>query len=155
MRSSVPDLLSKIVLYKPRIFVFVGKVIWTHVLPSLSKLADQEDTSKTTTKAKTNTKVSSEFGLQKIKIAHSASDHNDVKETLLYVVPSTSGLCRVSVSKPLAHLHKRKHVYSSPPLEQSIRMLALFQGIKTILGQAKDDDIDTSGFLCVSWPNGN
>jgi hypothetical protein len=85
MRSSAPALLAKLARYRPRLVVFVGKVNWTAVQHALRPLS-----------AGALDKTKSVFGLQPVKLAYPAEAERP-SETLLYVVPSTSGLCRVKV----------------------------------------------------------
>jgi uracil-DNA glycosylase len=81
MRAAAPALLGKLAHHAPKLVVFVGKVNWTHVRHALAAFS-----------AGALGKVSaSAFGLQPAKLVHARG------ETLLYVVPSTSGLCRVKV----------------------------------------------------------
>jgi hypothetical protein len=84
MRAAAPALLAKLAHHAPKLVVFVGKVNWTHVWHALAALSAGR-------LEKPKAKGTDAFGLQPAKLVHARG------ETLLYVVPSTSGLCRVKV----------------------------------------------------------
>ncbi|KAI0765440.1 uracil-DNA glycosylase-like protein [Fomes fomentarius] len=85
--DGVPGLLRKIVGRRPRIVCFVGKAIWeSFILVKGKGKARAKQVAK-----KRNVKPTFIYDLQPFKVVHEAED-GIVRETLLFVVVSTSGL---------------------------------------------------------------
>ncbi|KAL4073597.1 uracil-DNA glycosylase-like protein [Scleroderma citrinum] len=95
IKASIPAFLRKISRHKPRFVCFVGMGIWEVVQSTLSRMALSSDTADGNKKANRKQKESG-LSLQPYKLVHPSqelSDHTDgiVSETLIFVVPSTSG----------------------------------------------------------------
>ncbi|OCH86011.1 DNA glycosylase [Obba rivulosa] len=77
--GGVPVLLQKIARYRPRVVCFIGKGIWAEFQP-------------TTMRRKVTKTRAPDFayGIQPYKIVHRVKE-TSVKETLFFVMPSTSG----------------------------------------------------------------
>ncbi|KAI0062782.1 DNA glycosylase [Artomyces pyxidatus] len=106
---AVPSVLAKIARYKPRMFCFVGKGIWTDVERVLKKASTKPATSmldssappspaanvstpKRKGRAKKTPPPEFVYGVQPYKVVHDVKpDASNVRETLFFVVPSTSG----------------------------------------------------------------
>jgi hypothetical protein len=93
MRPSVSSLLAKILAYRPTIVCFVGKDIWREF-----HFVVKAGTAGKDTKTKRKEKEKEEWNEpRRWKVVH-PSDGGAVRETYIFVVSSTSGLCRDKVS---------------------------------------------------------
>ncbi|TDL22054.1 DNA glycosylase [Rickenella mellea] len=102
MVDSVPSFLVKVAKFRPYIVCFVGKGIWDIVEKALNAKLGAETMNETTeassaspkkgaspAKVRSPKKPKSTFGLQAFKFVH--GDNENVKETLFFCSPSTSG----------------------------------------------------------------
>ncbi|EGO29256.1 hypothetical protein SERLADRAFT_456783 [Serpula lacrymans var. lacrymans S7.9] len=129
MIKSVPTLLAKITRFRPRFVCFVGMGIWEVVREGLlqtvsSPLADGNKS------IKVKGKKPASLGLQPYKYVHPrplVSGTDAITETLLFVVPSTSG---------------RVVRY------QLTDKITFFETLKD-LKEMKQSDIDTSDMLAI------
>ncbi|KAG2138509.1 DNA glycosylase [Suillus clintonianus] len=104
--SSVPVLLSKLALHRPRFLCLVGISNWEIVEEALLQMSTGPSKASVPPKASKTSKTSrasqaspkNNIGLQPFKLCYSAiagpaSDNSaNISETLIFVVPSTSGL---------------------------------------------------------------
>ncbi|TFY80703.1 hypothetical protein EWM64_g3308 [Hericium alpestre] len=143
MASSVPTLLAKIRRLRPRVVCFVGKLMWGNVARVLKKVAvappgaDQATSSSRSASPATRGKGKGKgrkgrkgkkdknegYGLQPLKVVHDAAEDGAVRETLFFVVPSSS---------PRVVSHQ---------LDDKVELFAL---LKEQVDQAKRGVLDTS-----------
>ncbi|KAA1475236.1 DNA glycosylase [Dentipellis sp. KUC8613] len=148
MSLSVPSILRKIQLHRPRIICFVGKGIWQAVERVLKKSAvypevkveegasaeDEKPAVPTKGKGKAKAKKKSDpdagLGLQPLKVVHAPkAEEGAILETLFYVVPSTSG-------RVISH-----------QLPDKIRLFTILKGH---VDDSKAGTLDTSAMAVVS-----
>lgn len=103
MKAAVPTLLQKISRFKPRFVCFVGMGIWEVIQTALSQMTMpsatmsqtarpvQQKTSKDGKNKANERKKGNGLGLQSYKFVYPADADGKVSETLIFVVPSTSG----------------------------------------------------------------
>ncbi|KAL4068634.1 uracil-DNA glycosylase-like protein [Scleroderma yunnanense] len=102
IKASIPAFLRKISRHKPRFVCFVGMGIWEVVQSTLSRMALSSDTaesqgrvqqkpSKSGNKKANRKQKESGLSLQPYKLVHPVDANGIVSETLIFVVPSTSG----------------------------------------------------------------
>ncbi|KAF8429464.1 uracil-DNA glycosylase-like protein [Boletus edulis BED1] len=125
MVDSVPAFLDKLARHRPRFVCFVGMVIWEIVRNSLAKLS-QQGMKKL---EKGRSKKKNQMGLQTYKLLYGNEIAGLPQETLLFVVPCTSG---------------RVVQYQIPD------KIALFTKLQTLV-RMPSSEIDTSGMECVVW----
>ncbi|TFY54345.1 hypothetical protein EVG20_g9740 [Dentipellis fragilis] len=147
MSLSVPSILRKIKLLRPRIICFVGKGIWQSVERVLKKSAvypeaktadgasaeDEKPVASAKGKGKgkpKKPKADSGLGLQPLKVVHAPkAEDGATLETLIYVVPSTSG-------RVISH-----------QLPDKIKLFAILKGH---VDDSKAGALDTSTMAVVS-----
>jgi len=98
MVASVPTFLDKVRKWRPGMVCFVGRSMWLCVEKGLqmlcepSALSPRPGTPKRPGKKGNKKNRNEGYGMQPYKIVHpSLDEHDAVEETLLFVVPSTSG----------------------------------------------------------------
>lgn len=96
MATSVPAFLSKVARWRPRIVCFVGRGIWLCVEKALQQPLGTSARPKPPSSPRKKTRKGKDegYGLQPYKAVHPSADRDEistVRETLFFVVPSTSG----------------------------------------------------------------
>ncbi|KAN0085665.1 Uracil-DNA glycosylase-like protein, partial [Tylopilus felleus] len=124
MVTSVPAFLDKLARHRPRFVCFVGMVIWEIVRDSLARLLRQGTVKR---KQRAKNKEKNQMGLQTYKLVYGNSIAGLPEETLLFVVPCTSG---------------RVVQY------QLTDKIALFTELQTLV-KTPSSEIDTSRMECV------
>ncbi|KAF8552142.1 DNA glycosylase [Imleria badia] len=125
MVASVPAFLDKLARHRPRLVCFVGMIIWEIVRNSLVEFPPQGSTKRI---EKRKNRKKSQLGLQAYKLVY----ENTIslpRETLLFVVPCTSG---------------RVVQYQLPD------KIALFTELQVLVNMPPFE-IDTSRMECVVW----
>ncbi|KAG1730319.1 uracil-DNA glycosylase-like protein [Suillus lakei] len=133
--SSVPILLSKLALHRPRFLCLVGISNWEILEKALLQMST--GSSKASKPSKASRASAKNVGLQPFKlcysvIANSLSDTSaNISETLVFVVPSTSGLVTQ---------------YQLPA------KVKFFAQLKSLVDQPPSE-LDTSEMKCIAVPH--
>ncbi|KDQ53779.1 hypothetical protein JAAARDRAFT_72403 [Jaapia argillacea MUCL 33604] len=132
MKASVPQLLAKIKEYHPRIVCFVGKGMWDIVESVIKRSSNPGSKIKRGSPRNKDAAKSKDAGLKlrPYKMVHEG-DHLVIKETLFFVVPSTS-------ARVISHQLPDK--------------IKLFADLRTCLTQVIASQIDTTDMLVVDVP---
>lgn len=125
--SSVPILLSKLALHRPRFLCLVGISNWEILHKALLQMTGTTGPSKasgSTGASKASRTSTKNIGLQPFKLCYSttAGPVNDtsanISETLLFVVPSTSGLVtQYQLPAKIKFFAQLKSLVDQPPSE--------------------------------------
>ncbi|KAG0699213.1 uracil-DNA glycosylase-like protein [Suillus ampliporus] len=134
--SSVPTLLSKLALHRPRFLCLVGKSNWEIVKKALVQMSTgPSKASGSSGVSKASQASAKNIGLQPFKLCYPATAGPDASantsETLLFVVPSTSGLVTQ---------------YQLPD------KVKLFTQLKSLVDQPRSE-LDTSEMKCITVPH--
>lgn len=120
--AGVPSLLRKIAQYRPRVVTLVGKVIWDAMERGMKKAG--------VTVAKKSGKAFL-YDIQPYKVVHPVQGGQDVRETLFFVLPSSS-------ARVVAYQKDDKTV--------------LFTLLKQRLQEIKEGSINTSAMTVIPTP---
>lgn len=122
--SSVPILLNKLALQRPRFLCLVGISNWEILQKALLQMTQTTGPSKASGPpgaSKTSQASSKNIGLQPFKLCYSdpVSDTSaNISETLLFVVPSTSGLVtQYQLPAKVKFFAQLKSLVDRPPSE--------------------------------------
>ncbi|KII91382.1 hypothetical protein PLICRDRAFT_505997 [Plicaturopsis crispa FD-325 SS-3] len=127
--AAAPALLRRISRFRPRIVCFVGMGIWTSVEGVIRKTAPRAPRQASASSPAPG-KEKTRLGLQPYKMVHTTNDATmSVRETLFFVVPSTSG---------------RVQRYQLP------QKVEFFASLKASLEDAKSATLDTSYMTVVA-----
>ncbi|KAG2340241.1 DNA glycosylase [Suillus weaverae] len=136
--SSVPILLSKLALHRPRFLCLVGISNWEILQKALLQMTTRPSKASGSPSASKASRASAKnIGLQPFKLCYSAiagpvSDTSaNINETLLFVVPSTSGLVTQ---------------YQLPA------KVKFFAQLKSLIDQPLSE-LDTSEMKCIAVPH--
>ncbi|KAG2140858.1 uracil-DNA glycosylase-like protein [Suillus cothurnatus] len=152
--SSVPILLGKLALHRPRFLCLVGISNWEILHKALLQMTRTTGPSKTSESpgaSKASKASAKNIGLQPFKLRYSGpvSDTSvNINETLLFVVPSTSGLVTQYQVRITSHFHN----FACLTFLQLPAKVKFFAQLKSLVDQPPLE-LDTSEMKCITVPH--